>query len=216
MDEAAATLHVTGLTRLRGARFRVSFDDGRECVLGAETCAREGLKPGAGIDAACLDALLAAGQKEQAHEAALTLLSYRARSKAEMRRRLAMRGIGGEAVDGEIERLEQVGLLDDDAFARAWVEERARLSPRGRRMLQFELRRRGIGAGSAESATASIADSEIAFALARQKALSAPDSGFPAFAARVGGFLQRRGFDHETVAAATRAAWNERAGPGAT
>ena len=129
---------------------------------------------------------------------------------AEIRRRLALRGIDEETIEQEVERLQRAGLLDDEAFARAWVEERERLSPRGSRMLRFELRRHGVADDQVEAATANLDDRGTAVELARRKArnVSAPD--FRTFAARVGGFLQRRGFDHETVMAATRAAWSDR------
>ncbi len=143
------------------------------------------------------------------HEAALGLLSHRARSVAEMRRRLAMRGADEGTVEEEVERLQRAGLLDDGAFARAWVEERERLSPRGARMLRFELRRHGIAAEEVEAAVATLDDRATALGLARRKARGVAGTDFRTFAAKVGGFLQRRGFDHETVVEATRAAWSE-------
>ncbi len=149
------------------------------------------------------------GRKVSAHDAALGLLSIRARSVAEMRRRLARRGVDDQTVDEEVERLLRVGLLDDEAFARAWVEERERLSPRGGRMLRFELRRHGIAADQIEAATAGLDDRETAVELARAKARGLEATDFRTFAAKVGGFLQRRGFDRETVMEATRTAWNE-------
>ena len=47
-------------------------------------------------------------------------------------------------VEGAIERLTTLGILDDDAFARAWVESRDRAHPRGERALRVELRQKGI------------------------------------------------------------------------
>ena len=155
-----------------------------------------------------MDGERSGARKVSAHDAALGLLSLRARSVAEMRRRLTMRGVDDDAIEEEVERLKRAGLLDDEAFARAWVEERERLSPRGSRMLRLELRRHGIAADQVEAATAGLDDRETALELARQKARSVPATEFRTFAAKVGGFLQRRGFDHETVMAATRAAWN--------
>ncbi|MBK6661488.1 MAG: regulatory protein RecX [Thermoflexaceae bacterium] len=81
------------------------------------------------------------------HEAALRLLSHRARSENEMRTRLGMRGIAPAIIEEEIVRLRDAGLLDDEQFARAWVEDRKRFAPRGRRMLRYELLGRGIEPG---------------------------------------------------------------------
>lgn len=152
----------------------------------------------------------ARGRREVSpHDMALGLLSHRARSVAEIRRRLAMGGVDEETVEAEVARLQRVGLLDDEAFARAWVEERERLSPRGSRMLRLELRRHGISDDQIQRATSDVDDRETAIELARQKARGVGATDFRTFAAKVGGFLQRRGFDHETVIDATRRAWTE-------
>jgi regulatory protein len=77
-------------------------------------------------------------------EAALRFLESRARSEAEVRRRLTTAGYRPELVDGAISRLAQLGILDDEAFARAWVESRDRARPRGERALRRELSLKGV------------------------------------------------------------------------
>src|SRR5262245_13114772 len=77
-------------------------------------------------------------------EAAARFLEARSRSVAEVRRRLTTAGYRRELVDGAIARLGELGMLDDEAFARAWVESRDRARPRGERALRDELRRKGI------------------------------------------------------------------------
>jgi regulatory protein len=53
-------------------------------------------------------------------------------------------GYRPELVEGAIERLLDLGMLDDAAFARAWVESRDRARPRGERALRRELRLKGV------------------------------------------------------------------------
>ena len=77
-------------------------------------------------------------------EAAARFLEPRARSVAEVRRRLTGAGYKRELVDGAIERLLEFGMLDDEAFARAWVESRDRARPRGERAIRQELGLKGI------------------------------------------------------------------------
>jgi regulatory protein len=77
-------------------------------------------------------------------EAAARFLEARSRSVAEVRRRLTSAGYRTELVDGAIARLADLGMLDDEAFARAWVESRDRARPRGERALRDELRLKGI------------------------------------------------------------------------
>jgi regulatory protein len=77
-------------------------------------------------------------------EAAARFLEARARSVAEVRRRLSTAGYRPELVDGAITRLTELGMLDDATFARAWIESRDRARPRGERALSEELRVRGV------------------------------------------------------------------------
>lgn len=77
-------------------------------------------------------------------EAAARFLEARSRSIAEVRRRLGGAGYRADLVDGAIERLTELGMLDDEAFARAWVESRDRARPRGERAIREELRLKGV------------------------------------------------------------------------
>ncbi|TAK00243.1 MAG: regulatory protein RecX [Chloroflexota bacterium] len=79
-------------------------------------------------------------------DAGLRFLEARARSVAEVRRRLTQAGYREELVTGAIERLADLGMLDDEAFAAAWVESRDRAHPRGEHALMLELRQKGIDA----------------------------------------------------------------------
>jgi regulatory protein len=77
-------------------------------------------------------------------EAAARFLEARSRSVAEVRRRLTGAGYRPDLVDGAIARMTELGMLDDEAFARAWVESRDRARPRGERAIREELRQKGI------------------------------------------------------------------------
>lgn len=77
-------------------------------------------------------------------EAAARFLEVRARSVAEVRRRLTSIGYQPDLVEGAITRLLDLGLLDDEAFARSWVESRDRARPRGERAIRQELGLKGV------------------------------------------------------------------------
>ena len=86
--------------------------------------------------------------------AAARFLEARPRSAAEVRRRLRDAGYRADLVEGALDRLTELGYLDDAAFARAWVESRDRAQPRGARALRDELRRKGVAPAAAEAALA--------------------------------------------------------------
>ena len=77
-------------------------------------------------------------------DAAARVLEARPRSVAEVRRRLVTAGYPPALVEESITRLLALGYLDDEAFARSWVESRDRSSPRGEHALRRELGQKGV------------------------------------------------------------------------
>jgi regulatory protein len=77
-------------------------------------------------------------------EAAAVFLAVRPRSVAETRRRLRHLGYPPALCDEVVDRLVQLGYLDDRAFASAWVESRDRARPRGIVALRQELQQKGV------------------------------------------------------------------------
>jgi regulatory protein len=84
--------------------------------------------------------------------AAARLLEMRSRSVADLRGRLLKAAYPAALVDTTIERLIEIGLLDDEAYARSWLEARDLGRPRGERVLRQELRLRGVPTALARTA----------------------------------------------------------------
>ena len=144
-------------------------------------------------------------------EAALRFLEPRQRSIGEVRRRLTRVGYREELVEGAIARLVELGMLDDAAFSRTWIESRDRARPRGERALRRELAVKGIdrevvdetmGERDAESPDAE-ADAAARLLERNARALArVPDPH--ARRQRAYGLLVRNGFSSEVATAATR------------
>lgn len=83
-------------------------------------------------------------------EAAARFLEARSRSVHEVRRRLTQAGYRPDLVEGAIGRMLELGMLDDEAFARAWVESRDRARPRGERAIRSELALKGVDRASVD------------------------------------------------------------------
>ena len=77
-------------------------------------------------------------------DAAARFLETRPRSAAEVRRRLASMGYRTQLVEDAVRRMTELGYLDDEAFARAWVASRDRARPRGGHALRRELQLKGV------------------------------------------------------------------------
>ena len=197
-------------------RIYVDGDDAPAAELALDLVLRAGLARGDLVDHATLEPLLREDETFRAREAALRLLSHRARSRAEIRRRLAGRDFAPGVIDGTVEWLEERGYLDDDAFADAFVRDRLRLRPRGRTGLLAELRRKGVdertAAASVDRVLKTEGVDELALAMeaaeawARKNATAVGKAGRSPedrqrARRRLYGHLARRGFGPDAVRA---------------
>lgn len=204
-------MQITAIEKQRRRRRANVYLDGRftfSLSLGLLTEA--GLHEGDALTPQQVDSLRQADVRHQAHEAALRLLAYRPRSEAEIRQRLARRGLPPQVVQETIARLRDQGLLSDAAFARFWVETRDQTSPRGRRLLWQELAAKGIERETIRQAIAPVAEEDAALRAAQKKARHLQGQDYSVFRRRLGDFLLRRGFPYPTVRTIVERLWLER------
>jgi regulatory protein len=126
-----------------------------------------------------------------------------------VRQNLLKAGYEDETIDRVLERLREVALVDDAAFARYWIDNRTQFKPRGEVALRQELRRKGV---DREVIDAVLEESEHAEDQAAIQAALAKADRYrqlprQEFAHKLGAYLARRGFDYETVREAVQAAW---------
>ena len=127
----------------------------------------------------------------------LDQLSIKARSRRELEDRLARRKVPREVAAQLLDRFEEVGLVDDEAFARAWVEGRQRSRGLARSALKVELRRKGIDDETARTVLDEVdpgAEEEAAVALVRKKLRSMRGLDEQVAARRLVGMLARKGY----------------------
>ncbi|BCL16354.1 regulatory protein RecX [Micromonospora sagamiensis] len=131
-----------------------------------------------------------------AREICLRQLAVRPRTRAELAGALTRRGISSEVAAEVLDRYDEVGIIDDAAFARAWVSSRHAGRGLARRALANELRQRGVDgevAGAALGELDEATEAETARALVDRKLRSArgePDAIFR----RLVGMLARKGY----------------------
>lgn len=146
---------------------------------------------------------------DRCHDRALQLLSFRARSRSEMGERLLRVGFPEPMVTQELERLERVGLLNDEQFAEAFTREMTVYRGQGRWSVKAGLGRKGIDRQTIDEATASLTpelEEERADALAAVRARRLTKVEPRAAFQRLSGFLMRRGFDGDIARRAARRA----------
>jgi regulatory protein len=133
---------------------------------------------------------------ERAREICLRQLAVRPRTRAELAIALRRRGIADEVAEDVLARYSEVGMIDDAAFARAWVSSRHHGKGLARRALGSELRRRGVDpeiVGEALGQVDGDTEADTARALVQRKLRTA--SGDPqALMRRLVGMLARKGY----------------------
>lgn len=131
--------------RPRGLRVLIHLDTGDEPFeITLEALERSRLGVGDPLPPDARRELLEADADVRVREAALNLLSYRARTRRELKTRLRQKSYDPARIDACLDRLEQKGLLDDTAVAAAFVRDRLRHRPRGKARLASELRAKGL------------------------------------------------------------------------
>ncbi|MBN1371831.1 MAG: RecX family transcriptional regulator [Anaerolineaceae bacterium] len=147
---------------------------------------------------------------EAAYQRALLALSYRPRSEQEVQRKLTEAGYDEAVRQAVIERLRNGGLVGDEQFAQAWVENRQAFRPRSKRMLAAELRQKGVGNEEIEQALLGAVDDEtMAYEAGARYARKLTAVDWETFRKRLSGYLGRKGFGYETVSVAVRRIWQE-------
>ena len=168
------------------------------------------LKLGQELSEEKISVLQAEDAGEVTYQKALHFLSYRPRSSAEIRQNLAKRGSPAELVDETLARLQRAGLVNDNDFARAWVENRNTFRPRSKLALQFELRRKGLSDEVVQPVLDELVDEQaLAFEAARKYALRLAGREWLDFRQKLNGFLARRGFSYATITPIVSEVWKE-------
>lgn len=142
-------------------------------------------------------------QKSSAKNNAYALLRQRPRSVYEIRNRLKLKGYN-EAVIGEVvASLKRIGEIDDEKFARYWMESRMHTNPIGDVVLKHELSEKGVSDSIIEATLTEKREKydeyEAAFSMARERFERLKKLDRQKAMKRVYDFLLRRGFKYDNI-----------------
>lgn len=132
-----------------------------------------------------------------ARTVALNRLSVAPQTRAQLDAAMARKGVPEEVRDGVLDRFADVGLVDDAAYARAWVESRHTGRGLARRALGYELRKRGVEPQVADEAVETVdpeQEERTARALVQQRLAGTRRLDPLARTRRLTGLLARKGY----------------------
>lgn len=204
MSAAEETRRITRLEpqKRRSHRVSVFLDDAFAFGLAKEVVLEHGLYEGDELSDTRIEKVLQAEERSQAKVKALALLGYRARSIEELKGKLREKGFSEKTIASTVEDLERVGLLDDAKFASSFVHTRMTDRPMSKRMLTFELKKKGVADGVVEEAVTEAFGEESEIDVARRLVVKRLGrySGEPTKARkRLADFLGRRGFGWDVI-----------------
>lgn len=198
---------ITSLQQQKNNQERVSvFIDG-EFAFGVTLDAALRLAKGQHLSDEEIAALKVDDEHERAYQSALHFLGARPRSSAEVGRNLREKGFDDELIAAAIARLLEHGYLNDEEFARYWLDNRNRFRPRSAKAIRYELRQKGVERDAIESALEDIDEDAAAWAAAASKLDRWRGLPQEEFEHKLAGFLARRGFDFGTARRTVARAW---------
>ncbi len=198
---------ITALTAQKKNANRVNLFLDDQFAFGLDTAVALNLRVGQVLSAADIAALQDQEKTEKARESALRLLTYRPRSVAEIRRHLRKKEFDDAAIDQVIDRLQAVDLLDDQAFALYWVEQRETFKPRSHLALRQELRNKGVDRNTIDTVLEDVDETAAARRVAAKQSYRWANLSKKEFRVKLGQFLQRRGFPYTIIAEITNETW---------
>ena len=179
---------------------RVSIDLDGEFAFGLSRIVAAWLNVGDILSEERIMELKRADSSEKALQSALKLLDYRPRTEHEIRQRLNTKGFDAQEIEIVLERLRAANLVQDQQFARMWIENRSEFHPRSKRMMRFELRNKGISEQNIDLALADGLDEEELASRAAERYVHKLDpSNKLEFRKKLGAFLARKGFSYGTL-----------------
>lgn len=190
---------ITALTLQKRDKERVNvFLDGAY-AFSLSLNAALGLKRGQHLSPADIERLQGEDDVQRAYLYALRLLTYRPRSEAEMAQRLRQKDYSASSIAAALERLRAKHQLDDEAFARYWLDQRERFRPRGARALGYELRQKGVDRATIDHVLTDVDEVALAWHAVAGKLERWRGLEPVALRKKVLGFLSRRGFAYDTA-----------------
>ena len=162
-----------------------------------------GLKSGMEIDEDLKKELLASDSAKQARLYAIKLIDYRPRCEAEVRKKMKEKGFSSEEIEETIDYLKDNHFLNDEEFARLYIESKLDIKKWGLNRIGYQLGALGVSRETIDKCLGEYRDSTdeyaTALALAEKKMASLTKDDREARYRKLSGFLGRKGYSYDVI-----------------
>lgn len=184
----------------RADRYSIYVDGKYTFSLHERQLVASGLHSGQELTKSELAAFQSESTEGKLFDRLLNVLSYRPRSEWELRDYLRRKQAEPEIADKLIEKLRELRYVDDEAFARAWVESRMASKPTSRRKLKAELQAKRVDAAIIDNVLEEAADS-ASDSIAIQQLIEKKRARYPD-ETKLMQYLARQGFSYGDIRSA--------------
>ncbi len=189
---------------------RISVYLDGEYAFGLERITAAWLQVGQILTAEKIDHLKQQDSVESAYQRALLYQGQREHSQQEVRQYLAGKGYDSELIEDVINRLVENGSLNNERFARLWVDNRSTYRPRSHRAIAYELKQKGLSEDAIQKALlTAVPDEELALKIAEKYAPRLITFEWQKFYEKLGGHLARKGFSYDVIKSVSKNIWDQ-------
>lgn len=183
-------------------RYHIDVEGEYAITVHEDILVKYNLFKGTELDEAFCREVLIAEEKHKAYLGALRYLGIRPRTSSQLHSYLVEKGFSTQIAEEICQRCKNHGYIDDEAFAKQWVDERLRLKPRSPYMLRMELTQRGVDRAIVEDAVRGVsrqAELDAARALIEKKVRRIEGAPNPDEERKLLSMLMRKGFSHAII-----------------
>ena len=184
-------------------RWSIYVDGEFACGVAEDTVLNFGLRTNDEIDKKTLDKIIDFDEFVYAKKIAYDSLSYRSRSISEISKKLKSKDISPDTIQKVIKHIQELGLLDDEQFAKQLISEKIKRKPVGKKVLMQKLYQKGVD----KNVSTKVLEQEYTPENEREFALQNFKKLFPKIREqdkntqrkKTYELLARRGFDYEVI-----------------
>ncbi|WP_044642788.1 RecX family transcriptional regulator [Risungbinella massiliensis] len=193
---------ITQIVKIGMARqYEIYLDEEPSLTIHEDVLVKYGLHKGMEMEEAEWRDLLLAEEENKVRQAALRYLSYRPRTRKEIQEHLIAKDFSIDRIHPVLQELQDLGYVDDSAYAKSWVQERTRKGL-GTFRIQQELKQKGIQEVDISHALAQTnleEERQLAMEIAERRYLRIKHDPWQKVERKLGNYLLRRGFSWEII-----------------
>jgi regulatory protein len=187
----------------RPGRFNIYLDCHYAFALSAEALVKSGLSINQEITADTVEKLIKDDEFGKTFDNSLKFISFRPRSEKELQNWFKRKEVGVETQKLVIKKLKHLGFLNDEEFAKWWIEQRNEFHPSGMRLIKMELKQKGISdeiiSGIMNNESRIMGEKELARKVLEKKLPRLKNYKGPQLRKKLQNILAQRGFSWEVI-----------------